>query len=195
MLIGNSIGGVIALRAAQLLGENCKGVILINCAQRLMDDKQLINQTKFQQPIRLILKTLTKQRWISKRLFKNAARPSVIKKVLQKAYPSGNNIDQELINILHKPSQRLGSSEAFHGFINIFDDYLAPELMRNLKIPVDMIWGEDDPWESVVEAQKWFNSISCIKSLEIISKAGHCPHDEAPEKVNPVLKKLIQEAT
>ena len=79
--------------------------------------------------------------------------------------------------------------------INIFNDYLAPDLMRNLNIPVNMIWGEDDPWESVIEAKKWFHSISCIKSLKIISKAGHCPHDEAPDQVNPVLQRLIQQAT
>jgi len=30
--------------------------------------------------------------------------------------------------------------------------------------------------------------------LEIIDGAGHCPHDEMPEKVNPILKKLIQDA-
>ena len=43
-LVGNSIGGVVALRAAQLLGERCRGVVLIDCAQRLMDDKQLATQ-------------------------------------------------------------------------------------------------------------------------------------------------------
>ena len=45
VLVGNSIGGVVALRAAQLLGpELCCGVVLIDCAQRLMDDKQLSKQ-------------------------------------------------------------------------------------------------------------------------------------------------------
>ena len=32
LLVGNSIGGVVALRAAQLLGERCRGVVLIDCA-------------------------------------------------------------------------------------------------------------------------------------------------------------------
>ena len=40
-LIGNSIGGVIALKAAEILNDYCKGVILIDCAQRTMDDKRL----------------------------------------------------------------------------------------------------------------------------------------------------------
>ena len=45
ILVCNSIGGVVALRAAQLLGpDQCKRVVLIDCAQRLMDDKQLATQ-------------------------------------------------------------------------------------------------------------------------------------------------------
>ena len=40
-LVGNSIGGVIALKAAEILKDKCKGVILIDCAQRTMDDKRL----------------------------------------------------------------------------------------------------------------------------------------------------------
>jgi len=59
---------------------------------------------------------------------------------------------------------------------------------------VHLIWGEKDPWEPVKEAQKWFKNFECIKSLDIISDAGHCPHDEMPEKVNPIIKKIIQEA-
>ncbi len=56
-----------------------------------------------------------------------------------------------------------------------------------------MIWGEKDPWEPIKEAQKWFDTFKCIKSIETIKGAGHCPHDEMPEKVNPILKKIIQE--
>ena len=57
MLVGNSIGGVVALRAAQLLGpERCKRVVLIDCAQRLMDDKQLATQPAWMGWIRPLLK-------------------------------------------------------------------------------------------------------------------------------------------
>ena len=41
-----------------------------------------------------------KARWVSSAIFKNAARRSVIKKVLMQAYPSGRNIDEELVNLL-----------------------------------------------------------------------------------------------
>ena len=190
-LVGNSIGGVVALRAAQLLGERCRGVVLIDCAQRLMDDKQLATQPAWMAWIRPLLKTMVRQRWLSTALFRNAARPGVIRSVLKQAYPSGNHIDNVLIDLLFQPTQRDGAAEAFRGFINLFDDYLAPQLMEDLTIPVDLIWGEQDPWEPIAEARHWAETINCIRSLEVIPGAGHCPHDEAPDQVNLVLQRLI----
>ncbi|WP_028953353.1 alpha/beta fold hydrolase [Synechococcus sp. CC9616] len=198
LLVGNSIGGVVALQAAQMLLEgpskiSCKGVVLIDCAQRLMDDKQLATQPAWMALIRPLLKTLVRQRWLSTALFRNAARPGVIRQVLKQAYPSGNNIDDTLVELLYEPTRREGAAEAFRGFINLFDDVLAPDLMRDLEISVDLIWGEKDPWEPLVEAEHWNNNISCVRSLEVILGAGHCPHDENPQKLNELLLGKIKQ--
>ena len=192
LLVGNSIGGVVALRAAQLLGKRCRGVVLIDCAQRLMDDKQLSTQPAWMAWIRPLLKTMVRQRWLSTALFRNAARPGVIRSVLKQAYPSGDNIDDDLVDLLFQPTQRRGAAEAFRGFINLFDDYLAPQLMEQLSIPVDLVWGEKDPWEPLDEAKRWKDDIRCIRSLTVIAGAGHCPHDEMPSEVNKSLKSILQ---
>ena len=192
VLVGNSIGGVVALRAAQLLEDHCKGVVLIDCAQRLMDDKQLATQPAWMAWIRPLLKTLVSQRWLSTALFRNAARPRVIRSVLKQAYPSGNNIDDQLVELLYKPTQRPGAAEAFRGFINLFNDHLAPDLLDNLQQPVDLIWGQKDPWEPVSEAQEWERRFSCIQSIKILTESGHCPHDESPEDVNNELLKILE---
>jgi len=194
LLIGNSIGGVVALNTSKKLSKKCLSVILIDCAQRTMDDKRLLEQSLLMRFLRPVIKTLVRQRILSSNIFKNAANPSFIEKILKVAYPSGNNIDNELIDTLFKPTQDKGAQEAFRGFINLFDDYLAPELLKELNNPVHLIWGEKDPWEPVEEAKKWFEIFECIKSLNIIPEAGHCPHDEMPERVNPIIKRIIQEA-
>jgi len=194
LLVGNSIGGVIALNTAKRLSKKCLGVILIDCAQRTMDDKRLSEQTLLMRFLRPVIKTLVRQRFLSSNIFKNAANPNFIEKILKVAYPTGKNVDEELINILFKPTQREGAQEAFRGFINLFDDYLAPDLLKDFKNPVHLIWGEKDPWEPLIEAQKWLQNYDCVKSLEVIPNAGHCPHDEMPEKVNLIIEKIIQEA-
>jgi pimeloyl-ACP methyl ester carboxylesterase len=168
-------------------------VVLIDCAQRLMDDKQLATQPAWMGWIRPLLKTMVSQRWLSTALFRNAARPGVIRSVLKQAYPSGQNIDDELVDLLYQPTKRQGATEAFRGFINLFDDHLAPQLMENLKVPVDLIWGEKDPWEPIAKAKNWKSTIACIESMNVVEEAGHCAHDEAPNEVNSVLTKLIEE--
>ena len=194
LLIGNSIGGVIALNTSKKLSQKALGVILIDCAQRTMDDKRLAEQSLLMRFLRPVIKTFVRQRLLSSNIFNIAAKPKFITKILKVAYPSGNNVDQELIDTLFKPTQSTGAPEAFRGFINLFDDYIAPNLIKEMNTSVHLIWGEKDPWEPVKEAQKWFKTFECIKSLDVISDAGHCPHDEMPEKVNPILIKIIQEA-
>ena len=138
---------------------------------------------------------MVRQRWLSTALFRNAARPRVIRSVLKQAYPSGSNIDDELIDLLYHPTQRNGAAEAFRGFINLFDDYLAPQLMEELKLPVDLIWGERDPWEPLPEAQRWSENIACVRSLTVIPRAGHCPHDETPSATNQALFQALMTPT
>ena len=192
-LVGNSIGGVIALKAAEILKNDNKGVILIDCAQRTMDDKRLQKSNILMNLLRPVLKTFVRQRIISNTLFTRAANPKVIKKILEQAYPSGKNIDKELIKILYEPSQRKNSKEAFRGFINLFDDYLATDLFEEINTPIQLIWGEKDPWESLSEAKEWKKKFKNIKRLDIIKGAGHCPHDEEPEKTNKLVFDFIQE--
>ena len=143
--------------------------------------------------LRPLIKTLVSKRFISQNLFNRAANPTTIKQILNQAYPSGNNVNDELIQILYQPSQRKGSAEAFRGFINLFDDYLATDLFKKIQTDIHLIWGEKDPWESLEEAKQWLNDYEEIKSLNVIKNAGHCPHDENPEETNKLILKIIHE--
>lgn len=188
-LVGNSIGGVVALAAAQRLeqaGKAANGVVLIDCAQRALDDKRLAEQPPLRRWGRPLLKQVVRQRWITSPLFLSLCRPSVIKAVLLQAYPTGSNVDEELIQLLLQPALSDGAAEAFRGFINLFDDLIAPELLADMHTPVAMLWGQNDPWEPIEEARRW-QGFTCVQSLNELPGLGHCPHDEAPELVNPLL--------
>jgi pimeloyl-ACP methyl ester carboxylesterase len=195
-LVGNSIGGVVALAAAQKLEQlnrPARQVVLIDCAQRNLDDKRLAEQPPLRRWGRPLLKSLVRQRWFTRLVFRSVVKRGVIRKVLLQAYPSGRNVDEQLIDILITPAQQAGAEEAFHGFINLFDDRLAPDILGALSTPVEMIWGERDPWEPIAEAERWqrFNS---VKGLHRLPNAGHCPHDEDPTAVNLQLKQILEAA-
>lgn len=193
-LVGNSIGAVVALNAARLLeqqGAPPAQVILIDCAQRTLDRKRIGELKGFERWSRPLLPALVRQRWLIAPLFRLLARPMFIRSVLARAYPSGAHCDDDLVELLHRPSTDPGAVESFRGFINLFDDHLAPQLLEQLRLPVRMIWGGADPWEDPAEAQRWADTYPCIRELVILEGLGHCPQDEGPELVNPLLLSWI----
>ncbi len=195
-LVGNSIGAVVALNAARMLQEQGRPpeqVVLIDCAQRALDGKRLAELPPLQRWTRPLLMATVRQRWLIQGLFQLLARPAVVRQVLAQAYPSGGNVDEELVNLLFEPSRDPGAPESFRGFVNLFNDRLAPQLLAELNLPVRMLWGEADPWEPVAEARRWAATYPCVRDLTVLSGLGHCPHDEAPERVNPILVAWLKE--
>ena len=189
-LIGNSIGGVVALNATRLLeasGHAPKQVILIDCAQRELDLKRLSEQPWAAQISRPLLMAVVRQRWLIRSLFQILARRPFVRSVLKQAYPTGQNVDDALVDLLVGPSREPGATESFRGFVNLFDDWLAPQLLEQIQAPVRLLWGEADPWEPVPEARRWAHAYPCIQELKVLPRLGHCPHDEGPEQVNPIL--------
>jgi len=194
-LVGNSIGGIVALNTARLLQERgtpASQVVLIDCAQRTLDEKRIAELPIWEQAGRPLLKTLVRQRWILAPLFATLARPAFIRRVLRVAYPSGANVDDELVALLHRPATDPGAVESFRGFVNLFRDHLAPDLLAQLTLPVRMVWGAQDPWEAPAEARRWAAERACVKELRVLDGLGHCPHDEAPEQVNPILLEWLR---
>ena len=195
-LVGNSIGAMVVLTAACLMqkqGQPPAQLILIDCAQRSLDDKRSAQLTGLERASRPLIKQLVRQRWVINPLFRLLARPAFIRSVLLRAYPSGANVDQELVALLHGPSLAEGATESFRGFVNLFNDHLAPELLAQIEppLPVRLLWGAADPWEDPVEAGRWAAQFACVKELKLLPGLGHCPHDEAPEIVNPILRQWL----
>jgi pimeloyl-ACP methyl ester carboxylesterase len=190
-LVGNSIGGVVALAAASRLQGDVGQVILIDCAQRSLDDLRLSEQPPLARLGRPLLKRLVRQRWLTSRLFRWLVNPGVVRRILALAYPSGHGLDDDLVDVLLTPARSPGAEESFRGFINLFRDRLAPDLLSDLATPVRLLWGEKDPWEPVAEARRWALTYPSIRELRVLPGLGHCPHDEDPGQVNPVLVRWL----
>ena len=47
--------------------------------------------------------------------------------------------------------------------------------MAELTMPVDLIWGEKDPWDPLADAERWHNTINCVHSLKTMPGVGPLP--------------------
>ena len=193
-LVGNSVGALAVLRAAEQLlqsGRPPAQLILIDCAQRRLDDKRLGEQPPLARLGRPLLKQLVRRRAVIQPLFRLLARPAAVRQALAQAYPSGGHCDEALVELLLAPSRRPEACESFRGFVNLFNEELAPSLLARLPLPVRLLWGEADPWEPVAEAHDWARTYACISDLVVLPGLGHCPFDEDPTTVVPILRRWL----
>lgn len=57
---------------------------------------------------------------------------------------------------------------------------------------VVLVAAAQDPWENVELGQKLFASRPCVTEFVRLPGIGHCPQDEAPEVVNPLVDRFVR---
>ncbi|GJD11300.1 Uncharacterized hydrolase YugF [Galdieria sulphuraria] len=88
--------------------------------------------------------------------------------------------------------QKQSAQEVFVEFTNYSEGATPEELLDKLRLPVAILWGENDPWEPVTLGMN-LKQFPCVRRFITLPKVGHCPHDEAPEVVNPLLEDTIKD--
>lgn len=182
-LAANSIGGLVALQAAVNQPEQVKSLALLDCALRLQHERKLNWYRRLVFP--RVQKLLTYPS-IGDFFFSKLSQPSVIRKALLKAYCRKEAVTDELIEIVLKPAQEEGAAAVFLAFITNSTGVLPEDLLPQVQVPVLIAWGVNDPWEPF-EQGKALAAFPAVKHFVPLNGIGHCPQDEAPEIVNPLL--------
>jgi haloalkane dehalogenase len=124
-----------------------------------------------------------------KPLFYFLRRPPVVKKWAGIAYYNSEAITPELVEILANPAQDVGAASTFVAlFQSMSKASFAPKvrgILPHLDMPLLLIWGRHD---RMVPPGLIDRFTAMNPALEVVAlEAGHCPHDECPEIVNPIL--------
>ncbi len=189
-LVGNSIGCIAALQAAVMAPEMALGVVLLNCSLRLLHDRKrslLPWYRSFGAPIAQKVLTV---KWISQLFFNQLARPATIKKILLQAYKRPEAVTDELVELILTPAADPGALDVFVAFTAYSQGPLAEDLLPILSCPALILWGTDDPWEPI-ELGQAFADFPTVEKFIPLEGVGHCPQDEAPELVNPILSEWM----
>ncbi len=182
-LVGNSIGGVVALQAATLAPDQSLGVILLDCALRQIHDRKLDSQPLVRRLGRPWLKQLLQNRSLVHGLFGLIAKPGVIRSVLRQAYGNPEAVTDELVELLLAPARDPGAADVFWAFINNFTGPLPEDLLPQIICPALILWGTADPWEPIALGRQ-LAEFPAVEAFIPLEGAGHCPQDEVPEVVN-----------
>ncbi|HEY9621750.1 MAG TPA: alpha/beta fold hydrolase [Crinalium sp.] len=189
-LIGNSIGCVVALQAAVMAPELAKGIVLINCSLRLLHDRKRASLPWHRRSFAPLLQKLLAYEAVGYFFFARLAQRNVIRKILLKAYKKPAAVTDELVDLLLQPALDPGAADVFLAFTAYSQGPLAEDLLPQLTCPTLILWGTDDPWEPIALGRELAN-FPTVEDFIPLEGVGHCPQDEAPELVNPILQQWL----
>ena len=191
-LVGNSIGCIVAMQTAVDHPNIVLGVGIINCSLRLLHERKRSNLPWYRSQGASLLQNLLKVKWISQLFFNQLATKKTVKRVLLQAYKRSEAVTDELIDLLLKPAKDEGAVDIFVAFTGYSQGPLPEDLLPILPCSAIILWGEEDPWENI-ELGKEFANFKNVEKFIPLPGVGHCPQDEAPELVNPILQEWILE--
>ena len=191
VLAGNSLGGYSALCVAAQRPDAVVGLALLNSAGPFTDTKVPTQANPFQKFLGDITRSVLLQPWASFLLFQYVRQRWIIRKTLCQVYLDQSAITDQLVEEIYRPSCDEGAHKVFASVFKSPQGEKIDALLQQLTCPLLLLWGEADPWMRARERGAKFRQYY-PQLTEHYVKAGHCPHDEAPEQVNGILRDWVE---
>ena len=191
-LIANSIGSISALQAAIDQPERISGVAIVNPNFR---ELHVAEQPALLRPIVMpaVRAVQSALRENGQPLFDALAKPGTVKQILREPYADADQVTDELVDVLLTPLLGDGAADVVFDTLSYSAGPLPEQQLQDprLTAPVSVVWGEDDPWtprERVLALDRFER----VERVVPLAGVGHCPHDEAPQLVNPILVDFVK---
>ncbi len=188
VLIGNSIGSLVAIAAAAAHPDMVQGIVMLSLPDPSLEEEAI---PAFLRPVVAAIKSLIASPPVLKTLFRVVRRPSMTRRWASLAYANPDAVTDELIEILVGPAQDRGSASAFCAIFKAMTSaQFGPNVkavLPTLKIPMLLIWGQQDRMVPLSAFARQFAEYNHNLQLLKLDNAGHCPHDECPEQVNQAI--------
>jgi pimeloyl-ACP methyl ester carboxylesterase len=198
VVVGNSIGALLSLMVLAKYPDSASAGILLNVAGGLNHRPDELNW-----PLRSIMSLFTKlvqSPIIGPALFNQVRQKHRIRNTLKQVYGDATAITDELVDIIYQPACNPKAQKVFASILSAPPGPRVSELLPHIQQPLLVLWGEADPWTPIQGSRVFQEWAAGMKDPNIqivpIPGAGHCPHDECPDIVNPLianwLKTLVQ---
>ncbi len=191
-LVANSVGCIAIMQAVVDNPEIGLSVALLNCSLRLLHDRKRATLPWYRRVGTPVLQKVLAITAVGQFFFNQIAKRNTVKKILQQAYKNPDAVTDELVDILMAPASDPGAVAVFIAFTAYSQGPLPEDFLPILPCPTMILWGSADPWEPIELGREFANYPKVLKFIPL-EGVGHCPQDEAPELVNPILWDWIQE--
>ncbi len=187
VLVGNSIGSLVCLAAAAAHPEMVKGIAMIGLPDLSLREEAM---PPWLRPVVSTIEGLVASPVLLKSLFYVVRRPPIVQKWAGLAYANPTAITAELVEILTGPAQDRGAAATFSALLRaMLSAEFGPRVktvLPTLNIPILLMWGRQDRMIPPKLARQFVELNPNLELVEL-DNAGHCPHDECPDRVNQIL--------
>jgi pimeloyl-ACP methyl ester carboxylesterase len=199
VLVGHSLGGLVALSCAVFFPAWVRGVV----AAPLPDPALLAaagSRTRRRRPWRRWLK-----RWLVSALCRLLplellvpliAHSPLLDLGIQSAYATPVIGDEDLRRVIGRPARRPTAVRSLRAMSIAMalrpQAATAPMLLERLRRPLLLVWGARDQLVPLQVARQVCQLRNDIP-LEVLEGCGHCPHDEQPQGFNRLLLSWLQQ--
>lgn len=193
ILVGHSLGGLVALTCSVMFPELIKGVIAVPLPdptllmKRAYTPNIVVRRPAFKRKLKRFAITMLCNLLPLELIVPLIVYSPMLDLAIQLAYSCMILGDTELRHIIGNPARKPTASGALRSMSKAMAlrpwRATAASLLQHQTIPMYMIWGQNDlivPLEVAWQCQKMRNDII----VTVIHGAGHCPHDEKPEVFN-----------
>ena len=191
ILVGNSIGSLVCLNTTATYPKMVKGLVMLS----LLDASAREDTLSSSRSLVTTIENLFAFPWLIKKILKIVRRSNFIRRGAGIAYPNKQAVTDELVEILSSPAYDEGSEQTFlclfrsvrkAGFAKPVRD-----LLPQITAPMLLIWGLQDKVIPPKQARAIASLNPRLKLIEL-EGAGHCPHDEYPDKFNSLLLEWLE---
>ena len=189
IIIGNSIGSLIALNTVAKYPIIAKGLVMLSLPD-IAARQKLIPAKIF--PLIKTIENLVASPILIRLIFLVARQPNIIRRCLKVAYINHTNVDDELVNIISLPPQDNGAARALIALTKSVSDFSlsAEELLKKINIPILLLWGKSDKLIPPTLAEELAKTNPKIE-LKLLDNLGHCLHDESPDLFHQLLAQWL----
>jgi len=190
-LICNSIGTISSLQAALDDPDIFDGVFVVNPNFRELHVSE-IPFPDLSMPLVRGVQGLLRTKGYG--LFDALAKPETVKEILKEPYHVTDAVDETLVQVLLDPLLTKGAADVVFDTLSYSAGPLPEQQLqdKNFNKPVWVCYGKNDPWTPPDRVERLVDFTNNVERVIALNDVGHCPHDEAPELVNPLLQEFLQ---